>query len=70
MSPSFLGGRLNLDVFCFFVFLNLIWRFSRDFGGAVGLGVFFMSNEFGIMSKFGLGIDLWWSWGFEKKNCL
>ena len=38
---------------------------SEDFGGAAGLGVFFMSNEFGIMAEIVLGGDLWWFWGFE-----
>ena len=25
----------------------------------------FMSNEFGTMAKFGLGVDVWWFWGIE-----
>ena len=25
-----------------------------------------MSNEFIIMAKFGLGVDLWWIWDFEN----
>ena len=42
--------------------------------------MFFMSNEFGIMAKIGLGCDLWWFWGFDffflsithvsERNCL
>ena len=36
----------------------------------VGLGMFFMSNDFGIMARFGLGVDLWWFWGFEHLFCL
>ena len=37
---------------------NLIFGFSVDSGGAVSLGTFFMSDEFGILAKFGLGVDL------------
>ena len=32
--------------------------------------MFFMSNEFGIMVKFGLEVDLWWFWSFEKILCI
>ena len=37
---------------------NLIWGFGGNSEGAVGLGVFFMSNQFGIMAKIGLGVGL------------
>ena len=25
-----------------------------------------MSDEFGFMAKFSLGVDLWWFWGFDN----
>ena len=27
-----------------------------------------MSDEFGIMAKFGLGVDLWWFWVWNSFN--
>ena len=73
-----MGGDQNcifLNIFSvFYIFLRfvkLIWKFSGDAEGAVGLGVFFfMSNELGIMAEFGLGGGLWWFWGFENNFCL
>ena len=44
--------------------------FSGNSERGVRLGMFFMSNGGGIMSKFGLGLDLWWFWGFENILCL
>ena len=37
-----------------------------DSGGAVRLGMFFTSNEFGIMAKFSLEVGLWLFWDFEN----
>ena len=41
-------------------------KLSGNSGGAVRLGMFFMSNGGGFMTKFCLGVDLWWMWGFEN----
>ena len=30
--------------------------------------MFFMSNEFGIMAEFALGVNLWWFLGFRKHS--
>ena len=53
----------------FFVILALICGFLGNYGGAVRLGMFFMSNGGGIMAKFGLGVDLWWFWDFDCFFC-
>ena len=42
----------------------------RDSERAVGLSMFFMLNEFGIMVEFGLGVDLRWIWEFDNIFCL
>ena len=52
-------------------FVFVIFRFHFEIfgncGGAVGLGMFFMSNEFRIMAKFGLG-SIWGSvWGVRAQ---
>ena len=69
---SFKGALVSLGGVTFWQIWNTLVIFKVNLkvlgksGGAVRLGVFFMLNEFGIMAKFGLGVDLWWFGGFEQ----
>ena len=64
---AFLHHRHILFLFSFFCCnYHIGFWFSGDSKGGVRLGMFFLSNGGGIMSKFSLGVDLWWIWGFEQ----
>ena len=54
----------------FFVIFKLNLKFWGNSEGGVRLGIFFISYGGGIMSEFGMGVDLWWIWGFVNIFCL
>ena len=50
MDMHSLEGPFFANLKYFLRLLNFIWEFSEDFGGAVGLGVFFLCR---------INLDLW-----------
>ena len=65
-------GRCHILPIVIFVYIIFKFklRFFGEIGGAVRLGLFFMSEEFGIVAKFGLEVDLWQFWVSENIFCL
>ena len=57
-APSDSPENLQIKLKKYNKYLKFDLKFLGKSGGAVGLCMFFMSNEFGIIAKFGLGGDL------------